>query len=99
MTEVPEVWLRFGSCIYQDFFGIHPEFHEGILFALEGLNSSEKYELMSFVEHTLCENHRNQYLVDLWVESGASDVLVSDQMKAVYEALLQALEESVRLKS
>lgn len=96
MIEVPEVWLTFGMYIYQDFFAVHPELYEGIVFALEGLNTSEKYELLNFVSSTLRENPSNQDLIDLWVKSGASDILVSEQMKAVYEVLLKAIESSIQ---
>ncbi len=96
MIEVPEVWLSFGVCIYQDFFSVHPEFYEGMLFALEGLNNSEKHELLIFIRDTLRENPTNQYLVDLWGKSGASDVLVSEQMKVIYEALFSAVEASIQ---
>tara|TARA_B100000767_G_scaffold263827_1_gene278031 strand:- start:234 stop:530 length:297 start_codon:yes stop_codon:yes gene_type:complete len=96
MIEAPEVWLAFGMCIYQDFFSVHSEFYEGILFALEGLNNSEKHELLTFVRDTLRENPTNQYLVDLWGKSGASDILVSEQMKVVYEVLQSAIEASIQ---
>lgn len=75
---------------------MHPEFHEGILFALEGLSSSEKNELFNFVQSTLRQNPSNQYLIDLWSESGASDILISDQMTKVYEALLKAIEANIQ---
>lgn len=96
MIEVPEVWLKFGLYIYQDFFSVHPEFYEGILFALEGLNSSEKYELSDFVRSTLRENPSNQDLIDLWANSGASDILASDQMTVIYEVMLKAIESSIQ---
>ena len=98
MIEPPEVWLTFGLYIYQEFFSIHSELYDGFLFALEGLNSSEKHELLNFVRNTLSANHSNQYLIELWGKSGASDILVSDQMKVVYEVLLQATEASLELK-
>lgn len=91
-----EAWRKFGSCIYQDFFAIHPEFHEGILFALEGLSSSDKNELLNFVQNILRSNPSNQYLIDLWSKSEASDILVSDQMTVIYEVLLKAIETSIQ---
>lgn len=96
MIEVPEVWFTFGMYIYQDFFSIHPEFYEGMLFALEGLNNAEKQELLIFVTDTLRENPSNQYLIDLWVKSGSSDILVSEQMSVVYEVLQTAIEASLQ---
>lgn len=96
MIEAPEVWLRFGLCIYEDFFAIHPEFYEGVRAALEGLNNLEKEELLNFVRNVLHENNTNQYLIDLWVKSGASDILVSDQMQVIYEVLLKAIEASIQ---
>jgi len=96
VIEVPEVWLKFGLYIYQDFFSVHPGLYEGILFALEGLSSSEKYKLSDFVRSTLRENPSNQDLIDLWANSGASDVLASDQMTIIYEVMLKAIESSIQ---
>lgn len=97
MIEIPKVWFKFGLCIYQDFFSVHPEFDEGILFALEGLESSEKHELISFIDHTLHTDPTNQYLIDLWGKSGASDILASDQMHNVYKALLEIIQASIKI--
>ena len=96
MIEVPLVWLKFGLCIFQDFFAIHAEFYDGILFALEGLSSSEKYELLNFLQSTLRGNPSNQDLIDLWGMSGASDSLVSDQMSIIYEVILKAIVASIK---
>ncbi|MDP2523830.1 hypothetical protein Q8W30_14740 [Neptunomonas phycophila] len=86
-----EVWAAY----IPRFFAEHTDFYEGVQFALEGLNSSEKDELLTFIRSTLNQNQTNQYLIDLWFKSGASDALVSDQMKVVYEVLLQAIETSI----
>ncbi|BFM13928.1 hypothetical protein R50073_01110 [Maricurvus nonylphenolicus] len=96
MIELREVWLKFGTCIYQDFFAIHSEFYDGILFALEGLSNSEKFELLNFVQSALRGNPSNQDLIDLWGKSGASDSLVSDQMSIIYEVILKAIEASIK---
>lgn len=96
MIEVPKVWLAFGVCIYQDFFFVHSEFYEGILFALEGLNNSEKHELLTFVRSALHDNPTNQYLVNLWSKLDTSDILVCEQMKVVYEVLQSAIEASIQ---
>ncbi|WP_045859567.1 hypothetical protein [Teredinibacter purpureus] len=99
MIDIPKVWLKFGLCIYQDFFSEHADFHEGILFALEGLSSSEKEMLMSFIRHVLNESPSNQDLINLWGKSGASDTLVSNQMNVIYEAMLEIIKLSANIES
>ncbi|WP_054114122.1 hypothetical protein [Marinagarivorans algicola] len=96
MIEIPEVWSKFGLYIYQDFFSEHPDFQEGISFALEGLSYSDKLGLASFIGQVLSENPSNQDLIDLWAESGASDILVSDQMNPVYKVMLDIVEARVK---
>lgn len=98
MIDVPKVWLKFGFNMYQDIFSEYQDFDEVVLAVLEALNASEKSELFDFIEDTLRGNPTDQYLIELWEKSGASDILVSEQMAIVYEVILKALETSIRKK-
>ena len=84
--------------MYQDIFAEYEDFDGVILTALEALNDSENRELFTFIDNTLRGNPSNQYLIDLWVKSGASDVLVSEHMPIVYEVILKAIDGSLKNK-
>lgn len=84
--------------MYQDIFAEHEDFDDVVLAVLGALNESEKSELFAFIENTLRGNPSNQYLIDLWGKSGASDVLVSEHMPNVYEVILKAIDSSLKSK-
>ena len=96
MIDVPEVWLKFGLNMYQDMFAEYEDFDDVVLAVLEALNDSEKSDLFTFIENTLRGNPSNQYLIDLWEKSGASDFLVSEHMPIVYEVILKAIGSSLQ---
>lgn len=84
--------------MYQDIFAEHEGFDDVVLAVLGALNESEKNELFAFIENTLRGNPSNQYLIDLWEKSGASDVLVSEHMPIVYGVILKAIDTSLQKK-
>ena len=84
--------------MYQDIFAEYEDFDGVLLAAVEALNDSEKSELLAFIDNTLRGKPSNQYLIDLWIKSGVSDILVSEHMPIVYEVILKTIDGSLQNK-
>lgn len=71
LRKIPDVWLKFGSAIHQDFLEDYPDFFSGIAEIYTNLTPSEQDELYDIILELNKPDYHMGIKGKYWAKSGA----------------------------
>lgn len=95
--DIPEIWLFFGSQIHQDFLIDHPDFLTGIIELLGDFSSSQKVELLKFLNHIHSSNLSNLELSEVWRNSGSEIFVSGEKIDLLFDELFLIVKKQTTI--